>query len=216
MREHEEATMRFPFTIPLALSLSATAFACGCASAPRESTVQGTAALSTFPSPPSVALARDESGGVARSKIDRHGQFSLSLAKGHKYRLAFEGSAATVPIVFPRSSGTIDATFALHTNGANLRLGQVRYYPSLPSGGFHVLAANVPAGTPSGDCVDCVNDDQQVTCDASESEGKSTEVEPTGSAKEAPEPADPKAELAVAEQNVPEDVSGCDDQEGEH
>jgi hypothetical protein len=206
--------MRTPFPIPIALGVGALAFALGCTTAPRESTIQGTAALSTFPSAPSAIAARDEAGRVRRADVDPQGQFALRLLKGHTYRVSLEGAAGSVPIVFPRGSGRLDASFALHTNGALLELGQVRYYPGAPASGFHVLAVLVGDGAAGSDCIDCVSDDQHVTCDASE--GESTGVESSTSASDTAEQADANAEMAIGDQNVPEQVSGCDDQGGDN
>jgi hypothetical protein len=193
----------------------------------RESTISGTAALTTFQAAPTAMAARDEVGRVVRGPIDAQGKFALPLAKGHTYRLALEGGGASVPIVFPRSSGTLDATFVLKTNGAALRLGQVRRYASAPGSGFHVLAAIAPASppgasAPGGECIDCVNDDQQVTCDASESDGTESATESDGTSAgrtvgpDLAEQADPSGELAVGDQNVPEEVAGCDSQKGDN
>jgi hypothetical protein len=177
----------------------------------RETTVTGTAALTTFRVAPSTIGARDEAGRVSRAPVDAQGQFALPLAKGHTYRVAFEAAAPSVPLVFPRSSGKVDETFILKTNGAALRLGQVRYYAGAPATGFHVLAARAPTAAPGGDCVDCVDDDPRVTCAESESEG--TAAVP---ASDTAEQADMKAEMAVGDQNVPGEVDGCDNQEGDN
>ncbi|MDP9000367.1 MAG: hypothetical protein M3O46_09675 [Myxococcota bacterium] len=176
----------------------------------RESTVTGTAALTTFLAAPSTIVARDEAGRVWRTKVDAQGQFALALAKGHTYRLAFERAATSVSVVFPRSSGKVDATFVLKTNGAWLPLGRVRYYAGAPATGFHVLASRTPTVVAGADCVDCVDDDPRVTCGEGESEGT------VASAADNAEQADPKGEMAVGDQNVPEEVDGCDGQEGDN
>lgn len=204
--------MRMHFS--LSVSFSALTLAAACSSSPgaRESTVRGTAALQTFAVAPAAIAARDETGRVVRAAVDAQGRFALPLGKGHTYRLVLEGSGAGVPIVFPRASGMLDATFVLKTNGASLGLGQVRYYPAAPASGFHVLSAKGPAAAPAGDCVDCVNDDSQVTCDGSDSTGSVSEAAVADTAEQA----DANAELAVGDQNVPAQVAGCDSQEGDN
>jgi hypothetical protein len=198
----------------LSVSFGALTLAAACSGSPgaRESTVRGTAALQTFAVGPTAIVARDEIGSIVRGAVDGQGRFTLPLSKGHTYRLALEGSGAGVPIVFPRASGLLDASFVLKTNGASLGLGQVRYYPSAPASGFHVLSAKVPAAAPAGDCVDCVNDDSQVTCESSDS----TEGASEAAGADTAEQADANAELAVGDQNVPEQVAGCDSQEGDN
>lgn len=207
------------FSVSVAVGILATG--CSNGGVP-ESTVRGTAALSTFQSAPSTIAARDEAGRVTRGLVDAHGAFAVPLVKGHTYRLAFEGAGGSVPIVFPRASGSLDTSFVLKTDGASLPLGQVRHFDIAPPGGFHVRSIHAPANTPppstgpaGADCVDCVNDDQQVTCGGSESEG--TESMPS---KDSAEPASASAEMAVGEENVPEEVDGCDnnnvEQQGEH
>src|SRR5262249_34168938 len=149
--------------------IGALATACANPTA-RESTIHGTAALSTFPSAPSAVTARDESGRASNAAVDAQGNFELPLPKGHTYRIAFDGSGVVVPLVFPSATGRVDATFVLSTDSAALRVGQVRHYAGVPAGGFHVLVLQAPSSTlPSGagstgDCTDCVNDDDNVTC----------------------------------------------------
>jgi hypothetical protein len=214
-----EVTMRTRFTFLVSVGIGSLALACTQPTA-RESTIRGTAALTTFPSAPSAISAHDESGHVVRAPVDPNGQFALPIAKGHTYRVALEGAGGSVPIVFPRAQGLLDATFVLKTNAAALRLGQVRHFAGAPSGGFHVLAAHAPGSAPAptggGDCVDCVNDDPQVSCEDSESPGSSGLP-----SSDSAEQADASGDLAVGDQNVPEVVDGCDqgdnvEQEGEH
>jgi hypothetical protein len=198
--------------LSLSVSFAALTLAAACSSGPgvRESTVRGAAALQTFAVAPAAIAARDETGRVVRAAVDAQGRFALPLGKGHTYRLVLEGSGARVPIVFPRASGLLDASFVLKTNGASLGLGQVRYYPAAPASGFQVLSAKVPTAAPAGDCVDCVNDDAQVTCEGSDSTESQAAIADTA------EQADANAELAVGDQNVPEQVAGCDGQEGDN
>jgi hypothetical protein len=214
--------------LPISASLALGVLTVACTNPnARESTLSGTAALSTFPSAPSSVTARDETGRMTHAAVNAQGLFALPLVKGHTYRVSFDSSGAGVPVVFPRTSGRLDATFVLKTGGAALRLGQVRHFPGAPAGGFHVLVVQIPTSTPppgtatTGDCSDCVNDDQNVTCAGSGS-GSDTQAAASPAANDTAEQADGTGELAVGDQNVPEEVDGCDnsddnvEQEGEH
>jgi hypothetical protein len=202
--------MRTRFTLLVSIGIGALAAACTNPSA-RESTLRGTAALSTFSSAPSAVTARDEAGRVTRARVDAQGQFSIPLAKGHTYRVAVEAANGGVPLVYPRASGRLDATFVLKTNGAALDVGQVRHFAGVPSGGFHVLATQAPStGAPPSGSESDVEDGSQLTCD-----GSDTRVTVSPAADSA-EQADATGDLAVGDQNVPEEVSGCDTQEGDN
>jgi hypothetical protein len=203
--------MRVPYTFSVPFAAAVLAVACSNPGA-RESTLRGTAALGSFASAPSTVVARNETGGVLRAAVDGQGNFVLPLAKGHRYRLSLEGTGGGVPFVFPRTSGRLDASFVLNTNGAALNVGIVRDYPGVPAGGFHVLAAKLPGSSPGADCVDCVNDDPQVTCDGNDPE--STAGEATAQSDTA-EQADATREMAIADQNVPEQVDGCENDDGD-
>jgi hypothetical protein len=202
--------MRTSFTLLVFIGIGALATACTNPSA-RESTLRGTAALSTFSSSPTAVTARDEVGRVARATVDAQGRFSISLAKGHVYGVAVEAAGGSVPLVYPRVSGRLDATFVLKTNGAALDIGRIRHFAGVPSGGFHVLATQVPSTSapPSGSESE-VEDGSQMTCD-----GSDTKVTVSPAADRA-EQADATGDLAVGDQNVPEEVSGCDTQEGDN
>lgn len=184
------------------------------------STVSGTVALASFPASPASLAAVDERGAVSQTPLGADGSFSLRLAKGHAYKLSLVGPTA-IPLVFPRQTGSLDLSFRLDTDGALLRLGAVRYAPKRPATGFKALAATTPV-----DCVDCINDDQQVACDDSSGngDGEPQVSEPeTSVATDGAEQADPGLEMAIAEHNAPDEVVGCDDgetdnanQTGEH
>ena len=204
--------MRAKFIHTCAVALGVAAAACTTRATAPESTLTGTVALTTFSATPSAVAARDESGRVARAPVDVQGRFVLPLPKAHTYRLSVEVTDQSIPVVFPRPSGSLDATFVLETNGASIALGRVRYHASAPAGGFQVLSAAAPStpSTPSTDCTDCVGDDPQVTCDDSEASERSTE------GADVAEQADPNAELATADQNVPAQVDGCDNEDGDN
>src|SRR5581483_9688461 len=136
------------------------------------------------------------------------GSFALALAKNHSYKLRI----GDVPMVFPRASGRLDLAFALRTDGAALSLGLVRRRGGAPAGGFVIVASKAAE---QRDCTDCVSDDPRTIC---EDDGESREE--NGSMEDDGEQADASAEMAVGDQNVPDQVEGCDgndvEQEGEH
>ena len=82
----------------------------GCAASSKsESTVSGTLALQGFPSAPTHVAATDERGVVRRAPVGTDGHFSVTVPKGHRYVLSIDG----VPVVFPRTSGQLDRSFAI-------------------------------------------------------------------------------------------------------
>ncbi len=223
--------------VQISLSVGILAMACGCAgkgaAAAGPSTVSGTAALSTFPTAPTSITARDESGRLTVAKLATDGSFSMVLDKGHTYKLQADLTGRSVPLVFPRQSGKLDLSFSLKTDGASLRLGHVHYLSRGPATGFQVSMNAGQSGSQSGDqCTDCVDDNQQVSCgggdgaDGTESSGgseanggseSSTGAESNGGGtSDSAEQADANAEMAVGDQNAPEQVDGCDSQGGDN
>jgi hypothetical protein len=102
--------------------------------------------------------------------------------------------------------------FVLGTDGARLSLGNVPYLAAAPAGGFKVQSTPVQ-GSSTGDCVDCAGDDQQTSCeDGSTGGGSEGESTTPDSAQQA----DPTQEMAVGDQNAPDQVQGCDSQEGDN
>ncbi len=102
-------------------------------------------------------------------------------------------------------------------------MGTVRYAPAMPAGGFRVMSTTLPIPSTgnggSGDCMDCVNDDQQTSCDDGSTGA------PSAATSDTAEQADPTHPLAVGQHNAPEQVGGCqgegedgadDGQENEH
>lgn len=147
-----------------------------------------------------------------------------------------------VPVVFPRTTGKLKRTFALASDGAAIRLGSVRYLGKAPATGFHVMSAtsatadgsSAPGATPG----DSVADVQETKCEAggaeegAEKSAPESETAPAAAeAKADPkagadvnEEADANSEMAVGDQNAPDQVTGCSggtdgdnlQQEGEH
>ncbi|AKU94876.1 hypothetical protein AKJ09_01540 [Labilithrix luteola] len=203
------------------------------------STVQGKLTVASFPTAPTAVDAIDEAGNRAHSPVGTDGAFALQLAKGHSYRLVVV-SAKEVPFVFPRST-RLDTSFRVSTGGGVVSLGSVRHWDSLPSGGFKVLSASTSSSSPDGqegqdgECVDgklqgtdtpCADDDNQTECkDGSQAVSSDGECENgkdavTGQActdtdTAGDDAADPAQPMAVPDKNAPDDVSGCNENDGE-
>jgi hypothetical protein len=207
---------------------------CGSTSSKTTSTLNGTAALSTFPASPVSAVATDESGHAVASAVGADGHFSLTLTKGHHYAVSFAGAGGDILVVWPRASGKLNTSFRLSTGGAHLDIGSVRYFASAPEGGFHVSAGAPPTSTggPDEECVDgvlagtttpCIDDDGKTTCDDGEEvddgdgECENGVDARTGAActdpPEATSVADPTTAMAVPDRSVPDHVSGCSEEE---
>jgi hypothetical protein len=173
--------------------------ACAAKSNPApESVMSGSAALSTFPAAPTSVRLVDETGRASTAPIASDGSFSMTLPRGHTYKVSFV-AANDVPIVFPRQTGALDTTFSIKSNGARIALGAVRYLAAAPATGF-----TVSAGASHGD--DEVEDDDKATCDdGSESSGaKTTEADTPDNRADGSKP------MAVAEHDAPNEVDGCD------
>ena len=208
-----------------AVVLGGCAAKSGPVQSPAPSTASGSVALSTFPSVPSNLTIRDEAGHVLQAALAADGAFSVALPKGHTYKVAVTTPKGDVPLVFPRSSGRFDTSFVLKSDGARVPLGTVRYLPRAPVGGFRVATLTAPPASGAGqDCVDCVNDDPKVTCegegdqsgadqggqsDGTNAEKQTKAPEAAASGSDASDQADPTQEMAVGDQNAPEQVDGC-------
>jgi hypothetical protein len=199
------------------LTLGIASGACSASSKPTSpSVVTGKADLSTFPSKASSVTAVDESGRRTTAGIAADGSFSLPLAKGHTYRLSVVQGTGAVPVVYPRASGRLDATFALRTNGAAIQLGAVRHYAAAPTSGFQVQKVTLSLGSPDAgaadpaDCMDCVDDTGSTTCENGDPADSTGSDNSATDPMDTPDQADPAGEMAVAENDPPDTVTGCD------
>jgi hypothetical protein len=190
------------------LALAASACAAKQSTSPSPSVVTGKAVVSSFPSTVSSVTATDELGHTTKAITGADGTFALPLSKGHTYHLAVATAGGSVPLVFPRTAGRIDATFSLQTDGAMIPLGNVRHLFTAPSSGFQVQSAT------TGSCTDCVNDDPGTTCENGDSVGAAGD---DGSADppDQAEQADPGGEMAVGDEDPPTTVEGCGGADGE-
>ena len=205
------------FALSCTLSLG---FGCAKKTVSTTSVITGSAALASFPTRPSAVEAIDEAGHTTRVDVAADGRFTLTLSKGHKYRIAIVTGPTGTPLIFPRPGGSLDLSFKVQSGGAHVNLGAVRFLPVAPSTGFKILTT--PAATCSGGDGECAQEGNNVSCDEGEGgggdgecvDGKDLE---TGKActdgDTASDEADPTKPLAVADHNAPQEISGCDDGE---
>jgi len=187
----------------------------GCAAkATSPTTLTGSAALSTFPTPPEQVQVTDEAGRSIVAPIGGSGLFTVALARGHRYSVVFVTTSGDVALAFPRKTGRLDSSFVINSDGARVNLGSVHFTGGTPTGGFHIMASSSAPVAP-GD----IADDQVAQCDDGAEGGDSSDV-PDDSAQ-----VDSTSDMAVAEHNAPTQVDGCEndgeqqddgEQQGEH
>lgn len=218
----EDSIMRMSL---FCVGLVAVTSSIGCASKPTPSVgptmLQGTAALSSYPSTPRTVVATDESGRASRTAIAPDGSFTLALRRAHTYRVDVITDKGTVPMVFPRTSGKVTTTFALKSDGARLSLGAVRYVLRTQPLTLKTrvtktttLAIRSESGKSEDNCENCGSDDQDVSCeDGSHGRGEGSDAMERGNNE-----AGGAGEASIAERNVPESVDGCgvDENDDDH
>jgi hypothetical protein len=155
--------------------------------------------------PSQITEARIVHGGtvVATSGVASDGSFTLSVAPSKSLTLELVGTGKD-GVVFPRSTGTIDRTFAVHAAGPAWDLGTVRFIGNSTTTSFSFKAT--PNSTDCHDGKDatgatCVDDedDSHGTC---ESDDDGTETEASDANDGMQDDGD-----AVADHNFPAD--GC-------
>lgn len=148
---------------------------------------------------------------VRTAPVAADGTFTLAIPPmgGLKLHLVGTGQAR---VVFPRHTGTIDASFAIRPNGVAFDLGAIRY---VGAAGTTSFAFNMTTTQCDGEGHDpngatCVDDGDQNsgTCDDgggnNEQDGENGSNETSGDQTEGPDMGE-----AVAEHNFPAD--GCAD-----
>ena len=205
---------------------------CSAKPAPSETSAKGTLALSTFASAPTSVVVTGTKGGEHVATVDARGAFTIALPKGDRYALAVDVGGKRVPLVMPRRSGKVDATFKVSSRGVVIDLGSVRY---LGAGAKPIFLTSVkPSATgnaSSASCdpngtgqYECVDDSEQSQCGDGEhgqqdnggdgecqngvdTKTKAPCVDPPG---DDAAQADVSAEIAVPERSAPSDASGCE------
>jgi len=164
------------------LPLCAGALVGACASQPSPQRLAGRIDRTTFPDVITTAQAVRDGRVVASSPVAADGSFSLTIPVGSKYRIAFASATGQPGLVFPRSLGTLDVTFAIRGGGAPFDLGMVRYVgdPTTQTYAYHPTAAG-----DDGECEDgvdptgafCVDDDDEDGVGSCESDGEDVNCE---------------------------------------
>jgi len=150
--------------------------------------VRGQLVASSYAATPSAVTAVDESNHRFTSSVNEAGAFSLSLEKGHTYKLVIGHAAGEEPMVFPRATGRLDTTFKVAGGAAVVDLGGVRHFDSAPASGFVVYSSGTATTSDGavgegelGECVDgfimgsgeaCADDDGEVACEDGEDDGE--------------------------------------------
>ena len=160
------------------LSLVALLAVAGCGQpAAKKQVVRGQAALESFPETVTQVRAARGRSTVSLSGLSSDGSFSLSLPAGTRYELVFVG-AGQVPLVFPRSSGSIDRSFDVQGAGKPFDLGSIRYVGDLSQQtfAFSHFGATSQASTDSSaageaNCEDGVDTSTGAVCVDDDDEG---------------------------------------------
>lgn len=182
-------------------------------------TIAGTVGADGYTAPPKAVVIADEAGQSRSVALGPDGAFGADLPKGHSYRLWVATERGNVPLVFPRRSGRLDVRFAVASNGARISLGRVRYLAGAPQTGFTFAAPSSSAIRPKtveqgdqGNCVDCVDDNDEVECH----DGSQGHDNDDNHGQQAGDHVDPNGEIAVPENDPPEEADGCDAENGDN
>ncbi len=174
----------------------------GCSARASDTSVRGSVG-SGFPADVQSVVVRDESGHarVAALSADKH--FAVSLPRGHRYSVSAVTATGEIPVVFPRT-GHVDTAFRVSSRGGRVDMGSLRYFSSAPVTGFQTSGKATSGKT--ADCVDCVDDNEQVECEDG-TEGEQSNDNQVG------EFADTHQPMSVGEHNAPSDINGCDNED---
>lgn len=168
------------------------------------STVGGKLDSATFAlAAPTAMDAIDESSTRTHGVVAPDGTFTISLTKGHAYRLVALTPKGEEPLVFPRTNGRLDTTFRISSGAAVVNLGTIRHFDRAPST-FSVTDDGKTSCEGGGQGAD---DEADGECE----NGKDAKTGLACSDTEETDAADPAKPMAVPEKNPPADVSGCED-----
>lgn len=152
-----------------ALPVFALALAGGCASQTSPQVVSGRVDATTFPATVTTAQVLRAGQVVAEAPVAADGSFSLTIPAGANYHIAFASATGKPGLVFPRSVGTIDVSFAVRGGGAPFDLGMVRYVGD-PTGHTYVYNA-APADGDDIECEDGIDPNTGAVCVDDDDEG---------------------------------------------
>jgi hypothetical protein len=143
--------------ITLAVALGA------CADTGTTSSVEGTVAASSFATTPQSLTATDETGATTEISLLPTGSFFSKLQSGHTYSLTVNTAGGSVPLLFPRVNGALDATFTVASADAVVELGEIQALNSMPSTGITVLGQALTITT-DADAGAILDDTQTTVC----------------------------------------------------
>jgi hypothetical protein len=205
----------------------------GCGASPGSQTVSGRVAQQTFASPVDQVSVIKAGASVVAAPVAPDGAFTIVIPPGSGYRIELSSAATRAGLVSPRSTGTLDATFAIRGKAAPFDLGTVRYIGNPTTTIFKQTGGGTGDG--DGECEDGIDPTTNAVCvDDNEEEGGSCQGDdgetnddvedgtpdgetdddgiedgtPDGETEDDGAPAD----AAVADHNLP-NALGCDDGE---
>ena len=126
------------------------------------SSVEGNVVASSFATTPEALTATDETGAATDIALLASGAFYAKLQSGHTYSLTVNTAGGTVPLLFPRANGQLDATFFISSPDAVIALGSIQALNSMPANGIPVSSAALLTTDP--DAGVAVDDTQTTTC----------------------------------------------------
>ena len=196
--------MRLLLVLPFCTGLLAACTSSSTTSAPPTS-VEGSIVSSTFAlGAPTAIDAIDETGARTHGLIGADGKFRLEVTKAHTYRLATLTPNGEEPVIFPHSTGKLDMSFKVSSNGALVALGAIRHFDAVPTtfSTQESTKTSCDGGAQGADDHadgECVDGKDAVTGAACTDEGDPKDgVSPVGA-------------VDVPDTNPPSDVAGCED-----
>lgn len=180
--------------------------------------ITGTINQASFPSPLTHMSVLSSTGARTTINVAPNGAFEARLMPGNAYRFEFL-STNTGALIFPRSSGKIDAAFAV-VGTTTLDLGNVKYIGNPKDHTYAFTSTTGSGGTGSSnevevdDSATCQTDDAAGSADSSGGDASSGDANSGGDiskseAETETEKVDSEpAEAAVADHNAPSEA-GC-------
>ena len=194
----------------LKLAILPAVLLAACSSSPPQ-VVTGRVASATFPYPVNTVRAVRAGRTVVAAPIASDGSFSIAIPSGSRYRLEFAATAGGAGLIFPRTLGTLDATFDVRGHQAAFDLGAVRFVGDPAS---HTYKTG-PAHGLDGECEDGIDRSTGAVCVDDEENGGSCEASDGGAEGDGEDPTDDgPSEGAVADRNLPSALGCGDGQEG--
>ena len=124
-------------------TLAGAALLASCSSAqPTTSTVTGSIAQATFPSPVTRVTVVSDTGARSTVAVDAADRFRIVLAEGASYRLFLSDGEGT-PLVVRSENGRLETALAITSGGASADIGAVRYWRGTPKTRSRALSSTL-------------------------------------------------------------------------